>query len=101
MNKLELNLLLYLEVRSVDNSGAVDLQRFGEGDWEIAQRWAKSGYIQFGRIAAHDIGKPTTPRDSTHWVILSRKAWSDAHAERVKRAARLWAKRKFRQTAEL
>ena len=96
MTKDELSLLLYLESRAVDQGGKVDSRKMNEDDFAIAKRWADGGYIQFGRVCAADC----TELGGTNWVILSAKAWKDAHKERRDRAERMWEKRTFMTTDE-
>jgi hypothetical protein len=70
-----------------------------DDDMTIAKRWAKEGYIEFGRICAADVFKSSNK--STHWVRLSEQAWADAHAERRARAERMWEKKWYHTTQEI
>lgn len=88
MTKDEASLLLYLESRSVDDGGSVDVRRMNSDDFEIVTRWIEEGFIQFGRIAFHSIKSSGI----THWVKLSERAWIIAHTERRARADRGFAK---------
>lgn len=99
MTRDELSLLLYLETCAVDFGGAVDARRMNKEDFDTAAQWAREGFIEFGRICAADI-KTTGPQQRTQWVRLSDAAWTQAHAERRARFARVYAKRNWRTTKE-
>lgn len=99
MNRQELSLLLYLEIRAVDYGGAVDAKHMNADDFEAVKRWAKSGYIEWGRIAQS--GTRNMETGHHYWVALSEKAWQDAHAERRARNVRMWKKRTWQKTEEL
>ena len=86
--KDEKNLLLYFETQAVDYGGTLESVRMNADDFAIAHRWNESGFVQFGRIAFHDIKKYNgIARD--HWCVLSDDAWAKAHAERHARCQRL------------
>lgn len=97
LTRIELSLLLYLESRAVDNSGAVHTQHMNSEDMVIAERWNAEGFVSFGRIAGEYLPLPS---GSTHWCILSEAAWKSAHAERQARAIRGWNNRIWKTTAE-
>jgi hypothetical protein len=94
MNRDERSLLLFLETRAVDHGGLVDTVHMNEDDVEIAKRWTKEGFLEYGRVCAADV------KSCTAWVELSEEAWELAHKERRARADRMWAKRTWRSTAE-
>lgn len=94
MTKDELSLLLYLEACAVDHGGKVEAIRMNEGDFDIAERWKRTGFIQFGRIFADAIRKSRGRAVVTNWVVLSESAWQAAHAERRARALRMFEQRK-------
>src|SRR6266852_5007231 len=83
MSKDELSLLLFLETRAVDHGGKVQTAHMNAGDFEIAKKWNKKGFILFGRVRHRDI-----TQGGSHWCQLSEAAWEAAHAERKTRAAR-------------
>jgi hypothetical protein len=89
--KEELGFLLYLETQAVDCGGKLQSARMNADDLEISKRWNESGFIQFGRIAFHDIKTrgDTGEYPRTHWVVLSDEAWKEAHAERKARCQRI------------
>lgn len=91
MTKDEKSLLLYLETRAVDHSGVVNIQHMNEGDMKIAERWNKSGFVEFGRIAF----KYLNSLRGSHYVHLSAKAWEAVAALRQERAERTWNKREW------
>ena len=93
--KEQRSLLLYLEARSVDNSGRVDGQHMNGDDFEQAAAWHDAGFIGFGRIASEDCSEY-----GSYWVTLSDAAWEAAHRERRASAERMLAKRNYRTTAE-
>ena len=68
-------------------------------DFEIARRWNESGFVLFGRIAAHDISTRGVSGEypRTHWCVLSDEAWAAAHAERRARCQRLMDKMTVRR----
>lgn len=99
MTRQELSLLLYLETRAVDYGGAVDVRHMNDDDFKLVKRWAKKGYLEFGRIAAS--GTRNTEVGYNYWVVLSETAWVNAHSERRRRNERMWAKRTWRKTSEL
>lgn len=95
MSSDERSLLLYLETRAVDYGGRVDIRRMNTDDINIAEKWAKEGFIKFGRIVAHHINS-----QGAHFCILSDEAWDLAHAERRLRSERMWLKRDWISTSE-
>ena len=87
----EKSLLLYFETQAVDYGGKLESVRMNADDFAIAKRWNEAGFVQFGRIAFHDIKKNAgVARD--HWCVLSDEAWKLAHAERRARCERVMAK---------
>lgn len=89
MSKDEKSLLLYFESRCVDNRGSVDGRKMNEIDFEIANRWDKIGFIQFGRVDSKIMLEYIeNQRPISHWVELSDEAWKLAHEERRARARR-------------
>ena len=87
----EKSLLLYFETQAVDYGGKLESVRMNADDFAIAKRWNEAGFVQFGRIAFHDIKKNAgVARD--HWCVLSDEAWKLAHAERRARCDRVMAK---------
>jgi len=95
MSDDEKSLLLFLETRAVDYDGRVKTAHMNKEDFEIAERWNKDGFVQFGRIRASDINN-----DGSHWVRLSDQAWISAHSLRQERGKRRWDKRRYQTTAE-
>lgn len=84
----ERSLLLYFETCAVDHGGTFEAVRMNANDFAIADRWRERGFIRYGRISAHTMRlKGCAPR--THWVLLSSKAWREAHAERRARFRRV------------
>ena len=87
----EKSLLLYFETQAVDYGGKLQSVLMNADDFAIAKRWTEAGFVQFGRIAFHDIKKNAgAARD--HWCALSDEAWKLAHAERRARCERVMAK---------
>lgn len=99
MTKDQKSLLMFLETCAVDQFGAVRVAHMNDADMRQARKWAKEGFIEFGRIAAADIVEHPHPR--SHWVRLSPEAWSEAHSARGERAERMWEDRYYRITAEM
>jgi len=103
MTKEERSLLLFLETQAVD-AGRVKTAHMNREDFEIAEKWHQSGFIQFGRICSEDLKKIAKRighlTQSPCWCQLSEEAWKLAHEERKARAARIWTKRDWRTTAE-
>lgn len=95
LSKNEKSLLLYLEARTVDYGGRVDIRRINEQEMEIIEEWKKKGFIEFGRIVARHHSS-----EGTHWCKLSDEAWFFAHNERKARAERLWVRRNWIGTEE-
>jgi len=88
LTKEEKSLLLYMETQTVDYGGKLEGVRMNSGDFAIAKHWNETGFVQFGRIAFHDITKHVrVARDL--WCVLSEEAWAAAHAERRARGQRL------------
>jgi hypothetical protein len=91
LTREEKSLLLYMETQAVDYGGKLEAVRMNSDDFAIAKRWNETGFVQFGRIAFHDITKLAgVARD--HWCVLSEEAWAVAHAERRARCQRLMEK---------
>ena len=82
--KDEKSLLLFLECAAVDYGGLFDARHTNSDDFKIMHEWAANGFIQFGRVAFHDIGTG----NRSHWVVLSEAAWIEAHKERRSRNVR-------------
>lgn len=93
----ELSLLLFLETCAVDHGGLVDVHGMNDEDRIITNRWHEAGYIEYGRIRAHDI-RNFANSSCTHWVELSPTAFRDAHQERIARAERMKKKRTWNKT---
>jgi len=96
--KQERSLLLFLETRAVDYSGAVKTAHMNEADMDLARTWDQIGLIGFGRIAFESLPRPD---GSTHWVFLSPDAWRLAHEERMARGCRTFARRTYMKTSEV
>jgi hypothetical protein len=87
----EKSLLLFFETQAVDYGGKLEGVRMNADDFAIAKRWNEAGFVQFGRIAYHDIKRLAgVARD--HWCVLSDEAWKLAHEERRARCERVMAK---------
>lgn len=84
----EKSLLLYFETQAVDYGGKLEGVRMNSDDFAVAKRWNDEGFVQFGRIAYHDI-KRTSGVSRDHWCVLSEAAWQIAHAERRARCDRV------------
>lgn len=95
MTKDERSLLLFLESRSVDNSGRVKTVHMNADDMKLAERWNREGFVKFGRIASEDLTEY-----GSHWCHLSDEAWQLAAAERKARASRTWEKRDWKTAEE-
>jgi len=95
LNKTEKSLLLFFESCSVEYGGKVNTTHMNNDDFDIAKRWNKSDFINFGRISFNSITK-----NNSHWVKLSPTAWSLAHKERIARFNRLWNNRTWETTDE-
>jgi hypothetical protein len=91
LTKEEKSLLLYMETQAVDYGGKLESARMNDADFEIAKHWNDSGFVLFGRIAAHDIVTRGGIARS-HWCVLSDAAWTAAHTERRARCQRLMDK---------
>ena len=96
----ELSLLLFLETCAVDHGGAIDGRHMNEDDFDIAEGWSRSGFVEFGRIYSKDVQNRPHGRSRSHWCRLSDRAFVAASHERKARSSRMWAKRKWRKTAE-
>ena len=79
--KEEKGLLLYFETRAAEYGGTLEGVRMNAEDYAISRRWSEAGFVQFGRIAFHDI-KQNAGVALDHWCVLSDEAWALAHAER-------------------
>lgn len=101
MSRDELNLLLYLEARAVDDQGSIDMIHINDNDIKIIKTWNKNGFIQYGRIVFKDAKRLSrNGHRITHWCRLSPTAWNLAHQERLDRAERMWKKRSWLTTDE-
>lgn len=96
LNKNETRLLLYIESRCVDNSGALDSSHLNGDDIFVLKYWNKIGFIKFGRIKTGFFPSQTVSR----WCSLSDGAWSMAGKERRLRYDRMNAKKKWVSTEE-
>ena len=96
--KDERSLLLYLETRAVDYSGRIRNDNLNRMDWDLLNRWTDEGYIKSGRIASEYLDKLSYP--STHWIVLSPEAMTDAHELRRQRAERMWRNKSYLTTEE-
>jgi hypothetical protein len=86
----ELSLLLYFETQATDYGGTLESVRMNAEDMALARHWSDEGFIQFGRIAFHDIKRHSgVARD--YWVVLTDAAWEQAHKERRARCDRVMA----------
>ena len=85
MSKDERSLLLFLETCAVDHAGRVNADHTNAEDFEIAERWNKEGFIDFGRIYSKDCN-----HHGSNWCKLSEEAFQLAHEERQERAHRMW-----------
>lgn len=94
MDKNERSLLLFFETCVVDFTGRVDARRMNQIDEEIAQRWNKEGFLEYGRIAFKDHNS-----QGSKWVEFTEETWTLAHQERRARFER--SERRFRKTSEL
>jgi len=94
MSKDEKSLLLYLESRVVDNGGQVDTRHMNAEDRKIASRWRDCGFICYGRIPFIMI-----KNNSTHFVILSNKAW--LLASECRKARGLRSEKALREALEI
>jgi len=97
LTREERSLLLYLEARVVDNGGTLGMVHMNKTDMKILKSWAKSGFIEYGRIACKDIKRLLV----SAWCRLSPEAWALAHEERRARAERVWKKRSWSTTKEI
>ena len=95
----ERSLLLFFETAAVDHGGALNTAHMNDADREIAQRWRKEGFIEFGRIAARSLAI-FTQSARTHYVVLSPEAVLFAQEERRARIERLAKKRAWRKAGE-
>jgi predicted metalloenzyme YecM len=93
--KTEKSLLLFLETCAVDNTGKVNVQHMNKEDMDIASRWTKDGFLEFGRICSAD-----SINERTHYVILYDEAWTKAHEFRKERGLRMLEKKNWRSTKE-
>lgn len=91
MTKKEKSLLLYLESRGVDYSGRVDVSRMNQEDVEVARRWDREGFVQFGRIKLSDCWS----NKAECYCHLSPEAYALAAEERRERAERNWTQRGY------
>jgi len=88
MDRDEKSLLLYMESCSVDSNCKLNSQRMNEADFDNAEAWNKSGYVEFGRMSADSIIAQDSYYKNDHYVIMSEQAWKDAHLLRRARGAR-------------
>lgn len=86
LNRVEQNLLMYLESCAVDKAGLFATARLNSAEFQILDRWEADGYARYGRVAFRCIQRGPAP--STHWFELSEEAWLDAHRSRRERADR-------------
>jgi hypothetical protein len=100
LSRDEQSLLLFLETCVVDHGGLVNLGHMNGGDYNIAERWAKEGFIQFGRVASATMPPVSRTSAWSHWCQLSEEAWKSVRILRRERAERLWKSRSYRTTEE-
>jgi len=79
----EKSLLLYFETCAVDNLGNVDSRRMNETDFEIAEKWNKSEFIELN----------LDQEVCANWVVLSEEAWEVVSKLRREKAERMFEKR--------
>jgi len=97
MSKDEKDLLMHLETRAVDYGGRVVMTHMNGTDVTIIKRWAKKGFIGFGRIRFED----TKAFSSTHWCEFTAESWKVVHQLRLARAKRVFGGRRWTKTEEL
>lgn len=100
MSRDQKSLLLFLEACAVDQGGAVNTAHMSKKDMGQAERWAKKGFIEWGRISMKHWRTPNQ-RSRSCWVRLSPEAWTAAHKERGERAERMWKVRSWKTTKEV
>jgi len=100
LSRDEQSLLLFLETCVVDHGGLVNIVHMNGDDFGIAERWAKDGFIQFGRVASATMPPVSRTSALLHWCQLSEKAWETVRTLRRERAERLWKSRSYRTTEE-
>lgn len=96
MTKDQMSLLLYLETRCVDHSGVIPPRGINDAERQQIDQWASSGFLQFYRVRSADLVRA----GGGIAVVLSAEAIATAHAERIARAARMWAQRSWMTTGE-
>lgn len=96
MTKDERSLLLFFESCAVDQNGKINTRHMNELDIEIAKKWHKEGFCQYGRIASENVNE-----FGSHWCKLSDEAWKLAHEERKARGLRAWNARTWKTTEEI
>lgn len=87
MSRDERSLLLYFECCAVDNGGLTESNKMNKEDFEIAEKWNKSGFISFSRLTYKSI--QLLVKKNAHRVFLSEDAWKLAHQERRARSDRM------------
>jgi len=104
MSKDQKSLLLYFETCLVDSFGRVEGQKMNNLDLKLAEEFAKSNLIEFGRLSFKAIQKLRgDPRGHiyTHYVRFTDKAWELAHKFRRERSERMIAQNNAKLLAEL
>lgn len=90
--EMETSVLLYAERCAVDSDGLMMIEeKSAAEEIEILKRWANCGYVEFGPIPLKLSGKYRYNSynmnvTATHYIRLSKKAWKDASAARLKKA---------------
>lgn len=95
MSKDERSLLLFLETREVDYGGRVNVAHMNSDDMDIVKKWNDEVFLEFGRIVVRNHNS-----DGTHWVKLSKDAFTLAHEERRARAKRMFENRTWISTKD-
>lgn len=89
MSREERSLLLFFETCCVDQWGRINTQRMNKDDFDIAERWNKEKFIEFGRLPGRYVIDPERNRSKmSMYVKLSADAYLLAHEERLARASR-------------
>lgn len=87
LTQAEQSILLYVEACAVDRKGLLDSMSMDDEDFAILERWDKSGFVRFGRLASKDI-EITYTSCRSYWCDLSDEAWMMAHRERKEQGLR-------------
>ena len=95
MSKDEKSLLLFLETRGVDYGGRINIKHMNQEDMQIAERWSKEGFLEFGRIVIRNHNS-----DGTHYVKIPDSTFMIAHKLRLERAKRMYLNKTWLSTKE-